>query len=700
MPPDRLRQDPALAAILLTMAIRRAPTTSQPRQNAAVTPAAVRTREPPSTRTTTTATVASTTTTKTAPTASATTAKTTGTGDTFAARDRQRALGTVTGATAVLGQASAFRQDHRIPLDDILDFLNSPEGQPHVHALRERMEAQGAELQGPATHPLLEGMPRDFFEAKVTQFLYGNFLSRKEVSAAIPQGVAWAFAHIVDEHGFVEKEGIDKVFPTASGLFETIATKLKNEPAADGGLPTARRKLKYRWLPESVVNTVAKSRVDDGIKARMPVLAEVSRLLGGKNKLQGWESVAVQHLFPSTRWLYEGLADNGLDRDKTIVIGKPYSTDQDTYRSMRADGWHVSWMSEMTIPTATGTFDDQAARLQQLFKDVDPKTTDKRFLLLDEGGKVLHALHKHFPEYAHLCVGVEHTDRGIQLLEDVELKCPVVNVARSAAKKRYESPMIGESVVASIDGSLHELGITIEPKEATVLGYGAVGMNVAKSLQRRGYTVHVYDVDPEKMAAAKKDGMVTGSREEMLKHGHLVVGATGRGCLTVEEYALLPKKAVLANAASGRHEFGLDEVYDVDAQVKTSDPHEVFTEDGLRTTLVRGKMTVVGDAAAIDEQFHRVLRDDKDPEVERIAMNNGFVVNMQEDIPPEFIQLTRALILAATLQAVDEEKPGLIDLSQSSQDFIVSRVHKHLSQQGLSLETPDFRGIMDRSASA
>ncbi len=606
-------------------------------------------------------------------------------------------MGQVLGETAFVGGASAFDQKHLIPLDDILDFLNSPEGQPLVHDLRQRMEAQGAELKGAATHPMLEGMPSDFFEAKVTEFLYGNFLTRKEVTAAIPQGVAYAFAHIVDANGHVEKEGIDKVFPTASKLFETIATKLKNEPAADGGLPTARRKLKYRWLPKGVIDVVAKSRVDDGIKDRMPVLAEVSRLLGGKNKLKGLDSIAVQHLFPSTRWLYEGLADNGLAKDKTIVIGKPYSTDQDTFRSMLATEWNVSWMSEMTLHTSNGTFDDQGARLQQLFKDVDPKTTDKRFLLLDEGGKVLKALHESFPEYAHLCVGVEHTDRGIQLLEGYELKCPVINVARSEAKKRYESPMIGESVVASIEGSLVDLGISITPKEATVLGYGAVGLNVAKSLQRRGYTVHVYDTDPAKMAEAKKDGMVTGTREEMLSHGHLLVGATGRGCLTVEEYGLLPKKSVMANAASGRHEFGLDEVYDVDAQMKTSDPHEIFTEDGLRSTMIRGKLTVVGDAAAIDEQFHRVVRDEKDPDVERIAMNNGFVVNMQEDIPPEFIQLTRALILAGTLQAADATKPGLIDLDQSSQDFIVSRVQKHLSQKGLSLEAPDFRGIMDRS---
>lgn len=595
-------------------------------------------------------------------------------------------------ATAQAAEAAA-----KLPLDDVLDFLQSPEGAKHVTALRASLQKNGAELDGEVAHPLLEGMPQDFFEAKVTEFLYGSFLRGKEINAAIPQAVVWAFAHIADDKGFVEREGVDKVFSAASPLFQVIAHKLSAE-ASTHGLPTTRRKTKYRWLPEAVGLTVARSRADDGIKARMPVLAEVSRLLGGKNKLKGLESIAVQHLFPSTRSLYESLADNGLDRAKTMVIGKPYSTDQDTFRSMRADGWEVSWMSEMSIPGRDGNaFDDQAARLKAMFKDVDPKTTTKRFLLLDEGGKALKALHEHFPEYAHLCVGVEHTDRGIQLLEGIELKCPVINVARSEAKKRYESPMIGESVVAAIDGMLKSINVTIEPREATILGYGAVGQNVAQSLVRRGFKVHVYDTDPTKMAKAKADGMTTGTREEMLAHGHLLVGATGRGCLSPAEYHLLPKTAVMANAASGRHEFGLDDICDVDAQGLSGDPHEKVDDSGLRTNLIRGERVVVGDFAGNDEQFHRPLRDDNDPTVERLALANGFVVNMQEDIPPEFIQLTRALILAGCLQAKDAQGTGggLVDLDHSTQDFIVGRVKKHLASEGLSLEAPDFRGIMD-----
>jgi len=237
---------------------------------------------------------------------------------------------------------------------------------------------------------------------------------------------------------------------------------------------------------------------------------------------------------------------------------------------MRANNWNVSFMSEVSLPNRRGEiFDDQAARLQEMFKGVDPKTTNKRFLLLDEGGKVLKTLHESFPEYAHLCVGVEHTDRGVQLLEDYELKCPVINIAQCEAKKRYESPMIGESVVASIEGELSALDISIAPKEACVLGYGAVGSNVAASLERRGYKVFVYDKDPEKMKQASLDGFHTGERDDMLSHAHLLIGATGRGSLSLDEFDKLPKRAVMANAASGRHEFGLESLDDATALSST-----------------------------------------------------------------------------------------------------------------------------------
>lgn len=60
---------------------------------------------------------------------------------------------------------------------------------------------------------------------------------------------------------------------------------------------------------------------------------------------------------------------------------------------------------------------------------------------------------------------------GVQVLEDIELRCPVVNVAESWLKKLYESPMIGESIVHGVDDALAAMGdrLCVEPSSGVDL---------------------------------------------------------------------------------------------------------------------------------------------------------------------------------------------------------------------------------------
>ena len=157
-------------------------------------------------------------------------------------------------------------------LDDILDYLNSPEAKPEVEALRQRLESNGAELDGVCAQPVGAHYPEDLFESKVTEFLYGNFLHQSQIQAAIPQAVVYALAHVRDADGTVPLEGVEKVFgKSGSTLFTQVLAKV--DPNQD--FKTQRRKLKYRWLPNELRSVVAESRHDTGIKERMPVLQDV-----------------------------------------------------------------------------------------------------------------------------------------------------------------------------------------------------------------------------------------------------------------------------------------------------------------------------------------------------------------------------------------------------------------------------------------
>lgn len=252
--------------------------------------------------------------------------------------------------------------------------------------------------------------------------------------------------------------------------------------------------------------------------------------------------------------------------------------------------------------------------------------------------------------------------------------------------------MIGESVVVSTLDGLRELHPDLDPpREASVLGYGAVGKATADALRRRGFEVRVYDIDGDRMAAARTAGYVTGTRDEVLGKAHLLFSCTGRTTLGPDQFGALPDGAILVNAASGNHELGMDQIEE-GAGFLTDDPHEYVCPEGFRRSIFKGLDVRLGDLAGDDQMYSRVLRGPSGQE--RLALRSGYVVNMVDDIPPEFIQLTRALVFAGCLQATRHVGDvGLVALDPKLQDFVVARTERHLRPFGASLAEPDFRAL-------
>jgi S-adenosylhomocysteine hydrolase len=536
-------------------------------------------------------------------------------------------------------------------------------------------------------------LPADPFERRVVKF----FAERQELDAPrhlVARAIVTALADATDHGGVL----------AAQQVAETLGDKglaLLLQARGQATSTTTRAKLKHQELDPLTLQKVARSRDRTTFVERMPLLAELTRHLGSPKALAGFQMVSVQHLFPSTLGLYDALKDNGLVRNETGVGGKNYSSNADAVARLVADGHDVHPLA-MPEPQDAGLNAEElvytmaVSQLATLFRDVDPKETRPRFLLLDDGGKLIRALHEAF---AHLCVAVEQTDRGIQHIEMMaseghELACPVVNMARSVAKKDHEGPTIGESVVFHAEHELRAtspelLALVEKDKTATVVGYGAVGKATADALQRRGYTVFVTDTDPARLAAATADGCTSLAREQALASGTLVFGCTGRTSLPPSDFALLKDGAVLVNAASGNHEFGL---HDVSSQkLASGDANAVVDDNGLRRSQFLGINIVVGDTAEGEAIQNRVIRGKSGKEI--LALRSGYVVNMTLGLPPEFVQLTLGLLLAGCLQAVQEQGPGLKDIPASTQNFLVARTEKHLGRLGLDLHAPDFRAL-------
>ena len=593
-----------------------------------------------------------------------------------------------------------------IPLDGVLNALDSGAHDADLDALQTHTTALLTKARADGQRFLLVDdayLPADPFDREMVRFFADRMLEPSRELMA--RAMVTALAKTADNGGVVDPALVQaKLGSRAHDIL--VAMKSGRDLSTS---TTVRAKLKHQELDHLTRHKVARSRERRTFVARMPLLSEITSTMGGQNALKNFTMVSVQHLFPSTIGLYDALADNGLHQPTTGVGGKNYSSNADAVARLDADGFAVHHLA-LPAPQDAGldaeklVYEMTTQQLGALFKGVDPKETTRRFLLLDDGGKLIRCLHEKFPRYAHLCVAVEQTDRGIQHIEGMAkeghtLQCPVVNMARSVAKKDHEGPMIGESVVFHAEHELRRCspglqeGLERDGKTATVIGYGAVGKATAAALQRRGYDVAVVDTDPDRLVDARADGHAAPPRQEALAHGTLVFGCTGRTVLTPADFGGLKDGAVLINGASGNHEFGL---HDVDATFFTkADPALSLGDDGLKRSRFRGQDITVGDVAEGDAIDNRVLHV---PGVdggtkELLAMRSGYVVNMTLGLPPEYVQLTLGLLLAGCLQAAQESTPGLKEIPDEVQDFLVQRTSKHLEKMGHDLHAPVFTSL-------
>lgn len=606
----------------------------------------------------------------------------------------------------------AQAEQGHLALDDVLRHLDTPAAAPMVQALTDKanellLEHRARREATPDAGPFDvlgdHWLPEEPFERALTRAALGMDPCTPALDAAdLPRVLTEAFARTTDHGGMIDPGVVRRdLGPTGARILEAIAQGLASFRPG-----TERPKLKYEGLSHGTRQKVAFSAGRHTFVDRMPAFTElVEHLAAEQRPFAGFTMASVQHLFPSTMALYDALIEGGLERPATGVGGKNYSANPDVTARMAAEGWDVAWQAHPT-PQAAG-LDAEATvyamarqQLSQLFRGCKPHRESKpRFLLLDDGGKLLRALHDFFPQYAHLCVGVEQTDRGIQVIEQmraegVQLDLPVVDMARSAVKKTFEAPMIGEAIVTNSLAALEAAspGFRPERETATIIGFGAIGRATAQALLRRGYAVGVVEPDPHARAEAERLGCSVGERSEVLGQGQLLISCTGRTTMSPEEFSLLPNRCVLVNGASGNHELGL---HDVPSDYFARADARARTEGGRRVTEFAGDRLDLGDALGDEAMRHRVIRNG---EHEVMVLRSGYVINMTDGLPPEYVQLVLGLLYASCHQAAalvghDERPKGLVPLDVGAAEWLEQRTESALNALGLDLHAPDFSGL-------
>ena len=218
--------------------------------------------------------------------------------------------------------------------------------------------------------------------------------------------------------------------------------------------------------------------------------------------------------------------------------------------------------------------------------------------------------------------GVEQTTSGYKLIGTLDIKFPVVNVARSIVKLEYEAPMVAKVAMQRILEKLRTLEIQL--KNILIIGNGNIG-SAFKPFFEGNYDLYYFDIADSPVYRL----------DPLLSEADLILGCTGTTSVPVVKHHLLKKGSVLASISSSDREF--DSVF------------------------IRKKIPAYN-------RCHTDIKGDI------MLLNSGFPVNFnggKNSVKPEKIQLIRALLTLGVLQASQiSESQGLIDLDLAHQQRI------------------------------
>jgi S-adenosylhomocysteine hydrolase len=410
----------------------------------------------------------------------------------------------------------------------------------------------------------------------------------------------------------------------------------------------------------------------------LPVLEDVIErsVAIGTTDLSGLGLVCCQHLLSTTGSLIESLITCGLDPKLTFILGKVYSSNCDVVQKLQALGCTVLSGSHAT---------EYGVHLQSLRKDADrlwALATDRfgrrinKVVILDDGGMI----HVEFPKKLRsTCrvAGVEQTTFGIGHHSAIKTcGVPVVNVASSAAKRHYETPLICDALASRVK---RLLGASNDHKSCGVIGLGTIGMQLTKVLRASGKSVYGFDKDAQRTAQLTEEWRCN-SAKELVERAEIIFGCAGDDAISQKDVLSLKKATrVFVSCSTGDIEFR-----------------------GILASDFRWSPSISG--VQSDDECP-TIETEYPPNVKLSVLRSGYPVNFDnspESVPSRDIQLTRGLLLSAVLQATrllthrNREVPlELIKLDPIMQRNIVKTWCDHTGRNSSAL--PEVAWFSDES---
>ena len=311
-----------------------------------------------------------------------------------------------------------------------------------------------------------------------------------------------------------------------------------------------------------------------------------------------------------------------------LIIGIPYSAKQEIVDRLKVK-------FSVVIPDMKA-LQESSYLLNLIEEHVDP---DRDFVICEIGGyfssciKLIKEKRK-----KHFLGCVEDTEAGHRKYEACNyVDKKVTSIARSA-NKHPEDFMVGASCIYSLENIIRKFNITVEGKNATVLGFGIVGQGLAFALKNRGLSVTVFDTDPSKRLLAISLGFSSLELDKALGYGDFIFGATANFSIGGEKFKLIKHGSYLVSCSSKQLEFDLKALSDF---VKKD----------------------------ITENLARYISENK----EFYLVSNGFPVNFIDDaaIGP-LLYLSQGELIAAIEYTAKEDFIGIKEVDNTHKDRVVN----------------------------
>jgi hypothetical protein len=549
------------------------------------------------------------------------------------------------------------------------------------------------------------------------------------LSSSDPAARALAFkelAKFVDERGQLDPRLLSKAYPGEG--WRVLEALQSAKPSFDLYGPSAlgARSLQYTLAEIDQLDPKLATETVRGIwqiPESLPAIDFLLDRIEGK-PFDGYVLFGVQHQLSSQAPLFSAFEKLGIPAEDIHLLGITYSTSSLMSWLFARKGYQV-WPGDAGMGDDDNkqcNFHDQ--RLWEVEKRLIPVINEaiqkrKRVLILDDGGLAAIAVSKLIdahPELAPLFKFVEQTTRGITEVSKLDVRWTEIDVATSLAKE-LETVHAGRSIARALIEQVTQLGIR-DPHgvQLTVAGFGRLGAATARILRDVGFDITVLEEPtPEgeaKAQRARDEGFeATTDAIAAAKGTKIMLGISGHLSMKPEVLEALPPNAIVASGSSAEAEIAMDflrnhahKVGGDRYQRHFDDLQEMLEQmpiDGPSTYVPKPKLRKLDHFDG--EELYFGLNPPSRSEVPHgqtqeliyhgknlIVLNDGRPINFDgrlDNIEPEYIQLTRALMLLGALQAVATDDPGVTSLDrkkdpkqQQLQDDLLAWVQKLWSQ--------------------